>query len=557
MNKILDNNYYDLIMGNTIISGYGTGDNITPLSDRYSLLHIPITSPDPCDLGTYPYNSFPTLYALESEVSLDKSGIGSVQQNSYLGLMGKGVLIGVVDTGIDYTHPAFQNPDGTSRIYSIWDQTIQEGTPPDSFTFGTEYSKEQLNEALLSSQPLSVVPSTDNNGHGTAIASIAAGSPSADLSFSGVAPLSELVIVKLKDAKNNLKNIFFVPEDTYCFQESDIYLGLRYLLSVAQKAARPIVICICLGSSLGGHDGNGAISSFMTAKTQDPGICFVASAGNEGNNARHYLNITSQIPWYHDFELKISEKDKEFCMVLWPYATSRISIDISTPSRESTQRIYPTLNECRKFNFIFAQSIIWVNNILFDDETGNQVIVMRFKDPMPGVWYLRVQSMKEEPFSFHCWLPNGNFLSDETYFLNPDSSVTITSPGNGTHQLTVTAYNQFNDSVLTDASRGYTTAGMIKPDISAPGFLLPCAVSGNSYGSATGTGTAAAHAAGAAAMIFEWGIVRKNLPTLTGYDINRMFMRAARHGTANTYPNNLWGYGQLDVNKVFQQLTNL
>lgn len=61
MNKILDNNYYDLIMGNTIISGYDTGDNITPLSDRYSLLHIPIASPDPCDLGTYPYNSFPVF----------------------------------------------------------------------------------------------------------------------------------------------------------------------------------------------------------------------------------------------------------------------------------------------------------------------------------------------------------------------------------------------------------------------------------------------------------------------------------------------------------------
>ncbi|WP_349772733.1 S8 family serine peptidase [Lacrimispora xylanisolvens] len=164
-------------------------------------------------------------------MSRDKSGIGSVQQNSYLGLMGKGVLVGVVDTGIEYTHPAFQNPDGTSRIYSIWDQTIQEGTPPDSFTFGTEYKKEQINEALLSSQPLTVVPSTDNNGHGTAIASIAAGSPSADLSFSGVVPLSELVIVKLKDAKNNLKifslflkiptvfrNRIFIWESVICCQ---------------------------------------------------------------------------------------------------------------------------------------------------------------------------------------------------------------------------------------------------------------------------------------------------------------------------------------------------
>lgn len=557
MNKILDNSYYDLIMSNTIISSYDTGDNITPLSERYSLLHIPIVSPDPCDLGNRPYASFPSLYILETVVSIEKSGIGAVQQNPVLNLMGKGVLVGIIDTGIDYTHPAFKNPDGTSRVYSIWDQTIQEGTIPENLTFGSEYKKEQINEALLSPQPLSVVPSTDNNGHGTAIASIISGSPSADLTFSGIVPLSELVIVKLKEAKNNLKNIFFVPEDTYCFQESDIYLGMRYLLSVSQKSAKPIVICICLGSSQGGHDGSGAITSFMTAKIQDPGICFVVSAGNEGNKARHYFNNTAQIPWYNDFELKISEKDKVFCMELWPYASSRISIDISSPNRESTQRIYPSLNECRKFNFIFAQSIIWVNNILFEDETGNQVIVMRFKDPMPGVWYLRVQSMKEEPFSFHCWLPNGAFLSDDTYFLNPDPSVTITSPGNGTHQLTATAYNQFNDSVLGDASRGYTRTGMIKPDISAPGFQLSCAVPGNSYGNATGTGAAAAHAAGAAAMVLEWGIVKENYPTLTGYDINRMMMRAARHAPGNTFPNNLWGYGQLDINKLFQQLTNM
>nr|WP_314459463.1 S8 family peptidase [uncultured Clostridium sp.] len=557
MNKILDNNYYDLIISNRIISDYNTGDNVTPLNERYSLLHIPILSPEPCDLGTHPSNSFPSLYVLESTVSLEKSGISTVQQNPHLNLSGKGVLVGMIDTGIDYTHPAFQDPDGTSRIYSIWDQTIQEGTVPDGFTFGSEYKKEQINEALLSKQPLSVVPSADTNGHGTAMASIAAGSPSANRTFSGIVPSSELVIVKLKEAKNNLKNIFFVPEDAYCFQESDIYLGIRYILSVSEKAAKPVIICICLGSSQGGHDGNGAFSSYITAKIQDPGICFVVSAGNEGNKARHYYNNTTQIPWYNDFELKIGEKDKQFWMEIWPYASSRISIDISSPNRESTQRIYPSIRECRKFNFIFTQSILWVNNILFEEETGNQVILIRFKNPMPGVWYLRVQSIKEEPISFHCWLPNGSLLSNDTYFLNPDPSVTITSPGNGTHQLTVTAYNQFNDSVLPDASRGYTRTGMVKPDIAAPGFQLTCAVSGNLYGSAEGTGAAAAHAAGAAAMILEWGIVKGNYPTLTGYDINRMMMRAARHSPGNTYPNNQWGYGQLDISNVFKQLTNI
>ncbi|MDK2964608.1 MULTISPECIES: S8 family peptidase [Lacrimispora] len=557
MNKILDNNYYDLIISNTIISDFNTGDNVTPVSERFSLLHIPVVSQDPCDLGTRPYNFFPSLYTLESAVSLEKPVISSVQQKSNLNLTGEGVLIGFIDTGIDYTHMVFRNSDNTSRIYSIWDQTIQEGTAPDGFTFGSEYNKDQINEALSAPQPLSIVPSIDSNGHGTAIASIAAGSATADPAFTGIVSSSELVIVKLKGAKNNLKNIFFVPEDTYCFQESDIYLGLTYMLSVSKRAAKPIVVCICLGSSQGGHDGNGAISSYMTAKIRNPGICFVTAAGNEGNKARHYYNNTANIPFYNDFELKISEKDKQFWMEIWPYAPSRISIDISSPNRESTQRIYPAINECRKFNFIFTQSTIWVNNIVFEEETGNQVILIRWKDPMPGVWYLRAQSIKGEPISFHCWLPNGPFLSDDTYFLNPDASVTITSPGNGIRQLTVTAYNQYNDSVLPQASRGYTRINMVKPDIAAPGFQLPCAIPGNSFGNISGTAAAAAHAAGAAVMVMQWGIAKENYPYLTGYDINRLIVRAAKRSSGDVYPNNLWGYGRLDIEHVFKQLTNI
>lgn len=556
MNKILDNNYYDLIIANTIISNYNTGDNVTPVSERFSLLHIPVVSPDPCDLGTQPYNTFPSLYTLVSDVSYEKSDFGSIQLNTGLNLTGEGVLVGIIDTGIDYTHMAFLNPDGTSRIHSIWDQTIQEGTPPDGFTFGSEYKTAQINEALSAPQPLLIVPSTDTNGHGTAVASIAAGSPVAAQVFTGVVPSSELVIVKLKEAKNNLKKLFFVPEDAYCFQESDIYLALTYMLSVSSHTLKPIVVCACLGSSQGGHDGNGAISSYMTAKIRNPGFSFVVPAGNEGNKARHYYNNTTNIPFYNDFELNISKKDKQFWMEIWPYAPSRISMDISSPNRESTQRIYPSINECRKFSFIFADSTIWVNNIVFEEETGNQVILIRWKNPMPGIWYLRAQSIRGEPISFHCWLPNGSLISDDTYFLNPDEDVTITSPGNGVRQLTVTAYNQNNYSVLSESSRGYTRINMVKPDIAAPGSKLACALPGNLFGSMSETGAAAAHAAGAVAMVMEWGITRGNYPTINGYAINRLIMRAANRSIGDTYPNNIWGYGQLDINNVFKQFSN-
>ncbi|WP_124066138.1 S8 family peptidase [Clostridium sp. E02] len=554
MNKILDNQYYDLIINNISVSDVDTGDNITYLNERSSLLHVKKDEKQPCDLGISPYNAFPSLYTLESTISIEKSGIGTVHRNSSLRLFGEGILIGLIDTGIDYQHTVFKNTDDTTRIISIWDQTIQSGTPPEDFTFGSEYSKAQINLALASQDPLSIVPSVDLNGHGTALASIIAGRENLEHTFTGIVPESELIVVKLKQAKENLKDIFLVPKDAVCYQESDIVLGVRYLLLSAQKLRKPIVICIAMGSSQGGHDGSSVLSSYLTYLVQLPGIGVSVSAGNEGNKRRHYFNSTSVPPYYNNFELRIGEQEKELWMEIWPYAPERISIDISSPIRESTQRVYPTIGDCREFNFIFNKSNIYVNNIVFEEETGDQLILIRFFNPNSGVWYLRAESLENEPFSFHCWLPNGDLISNDTFFLNPNPDTTITSPGNGAQQLTVTAYNQFNDSILPESSRGYTRIGLVKPDIAAPGFQVPCALPGNLYGTITGTGAASAHAAGIIAMVLEWAIPRGNYPSMTGYNVNRLIIRSADRNEKEVYPNNVWGYGRINVNNIFIQL---
>lgn len=556
MEKILDNEYYDLIINNITIPTNGA-ENTTMLNFRHSLLHIPVADSSPCKLGEYPYHSFPTLYTLTSTISIEKSGIGPVQRNPFLNLTGRGIIIGIIDTGIDYQHPAFLYNDGTSRILSIWDQTIQGDNPPVGFTFGTEYSRESINIALRSEDPLTIVPSTDVIGHGTSIASIIAGRNNPDNSFTGVVPEAELVVVKLKEPKPNLKEIYFVRPEAICYEESDIMLGLRYLETYAQNANRPLVICIALGSSQGGHDGTDALSNYLNYLATLPGIGISVSAGNEGNSGRHYYNSTIAPPYYNNFELRIGESDPLFFMEIWPYALGRISIDISTPNRESTQPIFPTIGSCRMFNFVFTQSRLWVNNFIFEEETGDQLILLRFQNAMPGIWNFRIQSLEEEPISFHSWLPSGDIITDDTFFLSPNPDTTITSPGNGINQLTVTAYNQFSDSILIESSRGYTRNGLIKPDIAAPGFQIPCAIPGNLYGTLTGTGAAAAHTAGAIAMVMEWAIPRGNYTSMTGIDVNRLLIRGAQRNSSIIYPNNVWGYGQLDVNNLFQRLTNI
>ncbi len=554
MERILDNNYYDLFVNNTLIPRYQKESEITYLNERLSLEHVPAESLNPCNLGLYSYNSFSSLYTLSSIVSLDKSGITEVQNDPNLSLFGKGVLIGIIDTGIDYFHQVFKNSDGTTRIQSIWDQTDQNGVRPENFTYGSEYGRDQINKALQSENPLSVVPSVDTNGHGTAISSIVAGTPTNDQSFRGVVPEADLVVVKLKNAKKNLKDLFFVPDELLCYQESDIMLAARYLATVAQKLNKPMVICIALGTSQGGHDGNGPLSSYLDYLAQLPGIGVAVSAGNEGNNHRHYFDATLPDVFYNDFILNAGNDDSTFFVEIWAASPALLSISITSPTQEITKLIPPSLNGCINYNFNRSQTNVWINNIIYEQNTGDQLILLRFENTFPGTWHLHLENNNHESFSFHAWLPSGNLITDGTYFMNSDPNVTITSPGNAESPMTVTAYNQFNNSILVESSRGYTRIGAIKPDIAAPGYQLPCAVPGNKYGTATGTGAAAAHAAGIMAMVFEWGIVKENYVQMTGSIVNRQLIWHAARDNANTYPNNIWGYGQVEIYNFFETI---
>lgn len=559
MEKILDNQYYDLIISNALVPTYNTGDNITPLNEMNSLLHLLKNPMEACDLGEYPYHFFPALYTLEPTIGAampDREVKAAQEVLPEMGLHGRGVIIGVVDTGIDYRHPVFMHNDGTTRIISIWDQTKQNSIPPRGFTFGAEYTRELLNFALISDDPLAMAPTMDTVGHGTAIASIIAGRPNEENGFSGVIPEADLVVVKLKEAKRNLKALFSVPENSLCFQESDIMLGIRYIIEVARRLNRPLVICLAVGSSQGGHDGKGPFSAYLDYVVQLPKTDVIVSAGNEANNRRHYYNNTQTGPFYNNFQLTVGVNDRKFFIEIWPYIPSRLFIEITAPTFESSQVVYPSMEVyCQKITFQSVRTEVWVNNIFFEEETGEQLILLRFQNASPGSWYFRIGSVSVEPFSFHCWLPSGNLISNETFFSDSDPNTTITAQGDAEYPLTVTAYNQQNGEILPESGRGYTRLGQIKPDIGAPGYRIPCAIPENQYGTITGTGAAAAHAAGVGAMIMEWAYSKGNYTAVTGNQVNRLLVREAQRAQDVSYPNNIWGYGKLDVEEVFKRLS--
>lgn len=554
MNKIVDESYFDLMIDNSLTSFYQNHSNhFYPLNTKCSLMLMPESRFQMSSIGEFPYAFFPSLFTLSSDVCIN-SNIEKIQSNPNFALFGQGVLIGLADTGIDYQHPAFRYPDGGTRIRALWDQTIEsvDAPPPSPFSYGTLYSKEQIDIALLSDNPLAIVPSVDEVGHGTMLAGIAGGNAPAD-NFRGVVPNCEFIIVKCKPAKKINKRIFCIPEDKLCYEENDVIAALSFLADTALQLRRPISICVALGTSQGGHNGKGATSSFLNYLTHSPHIGSAVAAGNEGNLRRHYHGVMTIQP-YHDFELNVDEKDSFFSMEIWVTSPYRLSLEITSPNGEVFRDLYPRISECRQLHFIFIPTTIWLNNIVSESDTGDQIILIRFASAVKGIWRFRVQNIDNEPTEFHSWLPSEQLISQDTFFLNSDSETTLTSPGNADSPLVVTNLDETIGAVSPSASRGYTRYQVIKPDLAAPGTTISAPAPGNHYATISGTGASAAHAAGVIAMALEWAVVQGRHSTISGSDINRLLIRGAFRSKLIAYPNTTTGYGTLDIYGLFEKL---
>ena len=485
----------------------------------------------PVSLENYSYFSIPKCYSLLSMQALNQAGILPIQNHSTIQLSGKQVMIGFLDTGIDYQNPVFQHLDKTTRIAGIWDQTIQSGTPPESFDYGSHYTPDMINEALASEDPYSLVPSVDNNGHGTFLASIAAGSGDPDAQFIGAAPESVIAVVKLKQAKQYLRDYYFIPNTAPAFQENDIMLGMRYLHLLAEKLGLPLIFCLALGSNLGGHSGSLPLSIIAQQYTLLSNRIPVIGVGNEADQRHHFYSEIMNTSDTKTVEIRVGENTSGFVMELWTELPNILSISLTSPSGESTSRIPIRAGTSTTFNFLFENTTVYIDYRLFVESTASELIHFRFSDAAPGIWKLVVEPVQIIDGRFHIWLPVREFLSGEVYFLNSNPYYTLTAPSDSVQPISVSYYDSSNNGLALSSGRGFTRTEQVKPDFTAPGISITGALPGGQFESRSGSVSTA---------------LIKSLLTL-----------GATRNPDMKYPNREWGYGQLNLYNTFEAMRQL
>lgn len=523
----------------------------------YKCFYLPAELTGPVSLSRFSYNSIPKCFTPTSMETLNQAGILPIQNYPTLQLKGKGTLIGFLDSGIDYANPVFRNLDGSTRIAAIWDQTVQSGSPPEGFAYGTEFTEEQINEALAEENPLSVVPSSDDTGHGTYTASLAAGSGNPQEQFLGAAPEASIAVVKLKQAKRYLRDYYFIPDSAVCYQETDLMLGLKYLNDLADSLNLPLVVCVTVGSSMGGHIGTLPFSYLIEGYSTRANHITVIGTGNEADKRHHYFNTIADVADKKDVEIRVGENVSGFSLELWTDIPNILSISILSPSGENTSRIPFRVGASAEIDFLFERTKVSVDYRLLVEKSTSELIFFRFDAPAPGIWKIIIEPLTLADGRFHMWLPVTEFLSGEVYFLEPDPYYTLTNPATTESPVIVSYYNGNTDALSQASGRGYTRFQQINPNISAPGVDVTGALPGGRFASRTGASAAASITAGAVALILEWLLTYENVPGIDSYQIKSLLILGAVRPNTMEYPNREWGYGQLNLYNTFETIRQL
>lgn len=496
-------------------------------------------------------------------------------------LRGGNVLVAVIDSGIAYRNLNFRNPDGSSRIRYLWDQTLNPATaranlenamltnivdsngntittediiyaPPGGFAEGIEFSKEQIDIALTAPSTAEgnlIVPSIDTSGHGTAVAGIAAGSGGEyGEAYAGVAPESELLIVKLGN-----------PDPNSFPRTTELMRALTYVVNKAVELQRPVAVNLSFGNTYGAHNGTSLLERFIDNISEIGRNVICVGSGNEGASGGHTAGQLQERETI-SVELIVGNYESGLNVQLWKEYVDRYRVSLRSPSGETLtvdtdspgKQVYE-LEQTRLLLYLGEPAPYLTNQEIYFDflpEEGNRYI-------NGGVWTFILEAVETVTGNYTFYLPSAAVRSGQTRFVSPTPDVTLTIPSTALKVITVGAYQAVLDSYADFSGRGYlyqaqigsrTEGAFVKPDLTAPGVGILAPARDGGYSAVSGTSFATPFVTGASALLMQWGIVQGNDPYLYGEKVKAYLRKGANPIRGeSSYPNDKVGYGALCV----------
>lgn len=497
----------------------------------------------------------PEVYTLQQVSAIQASNVGLLQTELALNLKGKGVVVGIVDTGIDYLNDEFKDENGNTRINKIWDQTIGFNKINNNLVLGKIYDKDQINEAIgvynRGGNPYEIVPSKDEIGHGTNMAGIV-GAAGKNPMLKGIAPECEFVVVKILPS-DFLKENYEISIPSYSI--TSIFLAIEYLKRYLSSYGRPVVILLPLGTNVGNHKGTHILDNYIASVSSNVGIVVVTGSGNQGMEDLHTSGIIKNKDEFSSLEMIVEKKQKVLYMEIWTSLPNIVEVNIISPSGVDTGYIPAILNISKRYSFVFEQTKIFIYYSLPEEYTGDQLIRLYFYNIQPGIWKINVKLKQGKMAEFNAWLLQRGLTLPGTRFISSNQYGTITIPGDSKYTITVAAYNQNNNNLLSYSGVAFRDNINETIDFAAGGYNTMTVGINNKIDIINGTSLAAAIGAGACILLLEWGIVNKNYPYMYSQTIKTFLSRGVYKRPGDVYPNPQLGNGILDFYKIFENMS--